>query len=134
MNIFHANVKRDKDTIWETKLIDNLIWWVLFLVTSLIIRTDNFISQLLLRRKKSVTLVSICMYPANIYLLKPKCRNTRRKCEKCSNLTIKTPERRQWRQCHMTYFTLFSSVSIIDFEQVNVSWVYMASRTYRFCW
>ena len=36
--------------------------------------------------------------------------------EKGSHLTIKTPERRLW-----IYFTAFSTVSIIDFEQVNVS-------------
>ena len=33
-------------------------------------------------------------------------------CEICSKLTIKTPER---------YFIPFSSNSIVDFEQVNVS-------------
>ena len=32
--------------------------------------------------------------PANIYLLKFNNKNTRRRCEKCSKLTIKTPERR----------------------------------------
>ena len=41
---------------------------------------------------------------------------TRKRCEICSKLTIKTPER---RQC----FTPFSTVSIVDFEQVNVSWL-----------
>ena len=48
--------------------------------------------------------------PANIYLLKVSSRNTRKRCELCSKLTIKTPEPRQFR-------------SIDDFEQVNVSWV-----------
>ena len=43
--------------------------------------------------------------------LKPNNRNTRIKCEMCSKLTIKTPEQRH------------SSVSIVDFEQLNVSWV-----------
>ena len=36
--------------------------------------------------------------PANIYLLKVNNRNTRKRCEICSKLTIKTPERRQWRR------------------------------------
>ena len=36
--------------------------------------------------------------PANIYLLKVNNRNTRKRCETCSKLTIKTPERRQWRR------------------------------------
>ena len=34
-------------------------------------------------------------FPADIYLLKLNNRNTREKCELCSRLTIKTPERRQ---------------------------------------
>ena len=33
--------------------------------------------------------------PANIYLFKVNNRNTRTRCEICSKLTIKTPERRQ---------------------------------------
>ena len=47
--------------------------------------------------------------PANVYFLKVNDRNARKKCEICSNLTIKTR---------------FSSVSIIDFEQINVSQEY----------
>ena len=34
-------------------------------------------------------------YPANIYLFKVNNRNTRKRCEICSKLTIKTLERRQ---------------------------------------
>ena len=34
-------------------------------------------------------------YPFSIYLLKVNNRNTRTRCEICSKLTIKTPERRQ---------------------------------------
>ena len=34
------------------------------------------------------------IYPAGIYLLKVNNRNTRTRCEICSKLTIKTPERR----------------------------------------
>ena len=37
------------------------------------------------------------------------------RCEICSKLTIKIPERR-------TYFTHCSSVSIVNFEQVNAGW------------
>ena len=33
-------------------------------------------------------------FPAGIYLLKVNNKNTRKKCEICSKLTIKTPERR----------------------------------------
>ena len=34
------------------------------------------------------------VFPSGIYLLKVNNRNTRTKCEICSKLTIKTPERR----------------------------------------
>ena len=58
-------------------------------------------------------------------------KDTRKSCEICSKLTIKLPERRHQR-CfgvfnvnfkHISYFTSFFSVSIVDFEQVNVTWV-----------
>ena len=42
--------------------------------------------------------------------------NTRKTCEICSKLTIKTPEGRYWL---WTYFTTFSSVSIVGFEQAD---------------
>ena len=45
----------------------------------------------------------------SIYLLKVNNRNTRTKCEICSKLTIKTPERRQWSR---------SGVVIINFEHI----------------
>ena len=41
-------------------------------------------------------------------------RSTRTRLEICSNLTIKTPERR--------YFTPYSSDFIVNFEQVNDDW------------
>ena len=37
----------------------------------------------------------ITLYPANIYLFKVNNRNTRKRYEMSSKLTIKTPERRQ---------------------------------------
>ena len=51
-------------------------------------------------------------YPANIYLIKVNNRNTWKSCEICSKLKIKTP-----------YFTPFFNVSVIGFEQGNISWV-----------
>ena len=42
--------------------------------------------QCLLRYEKA--------FPDKIYFFKVKNRNTRKRCEICSNLTIKTPERR----------------------------------------
>ena len=55
-------------------------------------------------------------FPVNIYLFKVNNRNSRKSCEICSKLTIKAPEQ--------PYFTPFSTVSIVDFEQVNVGWVF----------
>ena len=45
--------------------------------------------------------------PANISLLKLNNRNTEKICKISSKLTIKTP---------------FSTIPIVDFKQVNVSW------------
>ena len=61
-------------------------------------------------------------------MFKVKNRNTRKRCGICSKLTIKTPERRQWRSSgvfivNLEHSTPFSSVSIVDFEQVNICWV-----------
>ena len=47
---------------------------------------------------------------ANIFLIKIRKRNTKKSCEICSELTIKTPERRQWRR---------SGVFIINFEHIS---------------
>ena len=49
-------------------------------------------------------------FPANIYLFKVSNRNTRKRCEICSNVAIKTPERRHW--CR-------SGVFIVNFEQIS---------------
>ena len=54
-------------------------------------------------------ILSYQYFPANIYLFKVNNRNTRKRCEICSKLTIT--------------FTPFSGVSIVDFEHVIVSWV-----------
>ena len=48
--------------------------------------------------------------PAGIYLFKVNNRNTRTRCEICSKLTIKTPERRQWRR---------SGIFIGNFEHIS---------------
>ena len=44
------------------------------------------------------------------YLLKLNNRKTRTRCELCSKLTLKTPERRQWR---------LSGVFIVNFEHIS---------------
>ena len=44
-------------------------------------------------------------FPANIYLLKVNNRYTRTRSEICSKLTIKIPERRQWRRAGIFFFS-----------------------------
>ena len=55
--------------------------------------------------------------------------NTRAKCEIYSKLTTKTSERHNWRRSGvfivymLTYLKPCSSVSIVNFEQVDAGWV-----------
>ena len=65
--------------------------------------------------------------PAGNYMFKVNNRYTRTKSEISSKLTIKTPERRQWRCAgvfvvNFEHFTPCSSVSIVNFEHVIVGW------------
>ena len=48
--------------------------------------------------------------PAGNHMFKVNNRNTRKRCEICSKLTIKTPEQRQWRR---------SGVFIVNFEHIS---------------
>ena len=48
--------------------------------------------------------------PAGNYMFKVNNKNTRTRCEICSKLTIKMPERRQWRR-----FGVF----IVNFEHIS---------------
>ena len=50
------------------------------------------------------------LYPAGIYLPEVINRKTRTRCEICSKLTVKTPERPHW--CH-------SGVFIVNFEHIS---------------
>ena len=50
--------------------------------------------------------------PVGIYLFKVNNRNTRARCEICSKLTVKTPERRQWQWRR-------SGVFIVNFEHIS---------------
>ena len=65
--------------------------------------------------------------PANIYQFKVNNRNTRKRPDICSKLTVKLPERCHWgRSCvsllTLNYFTPFASFLIVEFIQVNVCW------------
>ena len=53
-------------------------------------------------------------------------RNTRTRCEICSNLTIKTPEQRHWHRSDV-FILNFEHNSIVNFEEVNASWVLKTS-------
>ena len=75
-----------------------------------------------------ILLTTIRFYPANIYLLKVSNRSTRKRCEICSKLTIKTPEDvldvvLVFLLLTLKIFHALSSVSFVNFGQVNVSWV-----------
>ena len=48
--------------------------------------------------------------PVDNYMFKVNNNNTKTRCEICSELTIKTPERRQWRR---------SGVFIVNFEHIS---------------
>ena len=62
------------------------------------------------------------MGPSNIYLFKVINRNTRKRCEICPKLTINTVESRSGVFfVNFEHISLFFSVSIFDFELVNVS-------------
>ena len=50
------------------------------------------------------------LLPSRIHLLKVNNRNTRTSCEICSKLTIKIPERCQWR---------YSGISIVNSEHIS---------------
>ena len=49
-------------------------------------------------------------FPAGSYMFKVNNRSTRKGCQICSKLTIKTTERRHWRS---------SAVIIVDFEYIS---------------
>ena len=50
------------------------------------------------------------LIPANIYLFKVNNRNTRKRCELCSKLIMKTPERCHWRRFN---------VCIVNFKHIS---------------
>ena len=52
-----------------------------------------------------------CKDPVGIYMFKVNNGNTKTRCEVCSDLTIKTPERRYWRR---------SGVFIVNFEHISL--------------
>ena len=77
------------------------------------------------KNQNQVLLFGFLHVQTNIYLFKFNNRNTRKRCKICSGLTRKTPKQSSGVfTVDYEYVTLFFSVSIVDFEQVNVSWGY----------
>ena len=69
------------------------------------------------------------VFPTGSFMFKVNNKSSRIRCEICSKLATKTPERRHW--CRSGVFivilnifqTLFFYVFIVNFEQVNAGWV-----------
>ena len=58
-------------------------------------------------------------FPANIYFFKVNNRNPRKRCEICSKLTLK---HQNDVSDVVLLFLLLIMLTIVDFDQVNVSW------------
>ena len=92
------------------------LWWRV--LRKLLTAKSHFFRQTLHLRKYSKYLCTIIpwwkktkkTHPAGIYLLKVNDWSTRTRCEICSKLTIKIPERRQW--CR-------SGIFIVNFEHIS---------------
>ena len=75
------------------------------------------------------------MIPAIIYLFKVNNRNTNEGCEICSKLIKHQDDVNDvvlvflLLTLNISKFTTFPSVSIVDFEQVNVSWDLKANNS-----
>ena len=88
---------------------------------TLMAHENNFICFLILEKLNFHKMSVFWAITPGTYLLKVKNRNTKTRCEICSKLTIKIPER---SQLHFVLpFTLCSSVSIVNFEHVIDGWV-----------
>ena len=68
-----------------------------------------------LRLSNSSFIVESRLHPSNVYLFKVNNRNTRKRFEKCSKLTIKTPKQHQW---------CLSGVFGISFEHFHLFFQY----------
>ena len=85
-----------------------------------VIFTHNSLSRILLESRQyskklheryNLSTILTTPFPAGIYQLKVINRNIRKRCEICSKLTIKTPERRQHHWCR-------SGVFNVNFEHI----------------
>ena len=65
---------------------------------------------------------SIVTNPAGNYMLKVNNRNTRTRCEICSNLTLKTQNVLVSLLLTLNIFYTSSSVSVVKFERLIAGW------------
>ena len=86
--------------------------------------------------EKLIHFITMFSLPTKHLLPQINNRNSRTRCEICSKLTtIKPPEQRPWRRSgvfivNFEHISPFSSVSVVNFEQVNDCWVILIfSRT-----
>ena len=129
--------------IWSHLLKKSLIENFIFCVVTphSLDSTDSKFSSFTTRQKNhSNTGLTYFVTPlqkqsASIYLFKVNNRNTRKRSGICSELTIKTPEQRQWHRFGVFIvsfehiFTRFSSVFTVDFQPVNVRWAGFPFKT-----
>ena len=69
--------------------------------------------------------------PARNHLFKVSSWSTRRRCENCSKLRIKTKERCQWHHSNVfivNYEHISRFALIVEFEQANVCWVHIEGK------
>ena len=113
-----------KQIFLQSLSITNSLWLSLLVLLSLFL-TSNTVSKIFI----SFWLwTNIWWIHANIYLLKFNNKDIRKMRKAWSNVTIKTLERRYW--CRYDVFIanfehtlhLFSSVFIVDLEEINVCW------------
>ena len=94
------------------KIVNDFWWLVIYAKASLVdvLQWSKYAAELYHDSQKDQNQIFYRMSPAGIHLLIVNNSNTRTRCEICSKLTIRTPERRQWRR---------SSIFIVSFEHVS---------------
>ena len=96
-----------------------------------------YFSKKKLDRKNLLFLITHCPNPNDTYLLKVSKKNAWRRCEICSKLTIKTPERRQWYLSvvfivfTVNIFPTLFYVFMFNFEHLIAGWDSKAAKTNR---
>ena len=119
--ICQVDLNRKPDPISETKFFFFRCLWSLFIWAIISDLNPYFTSD----RCISCIFCFVCfesnIFPANSYLFKVNNRNTRKKCKGCSNLTIKTPERR--------HHWFHSSIFVVNFDHSLYTFFYCF-----YCW